>query len=155
MFVRKKKNPSGVVSVRVIDKSGGKYRVFKTVGSSSDEVMIEDLYRQGKQWLAGHFGERDMFVEHDREREEKQVTESLLNNIENILLNGTQLILNPVFEPTGFSGIEDELLKHLVVSRICRPRSKVAIKSHFDEDVELYKIYRYLDKLYDRQKDVR
>ncbi|MDR1371928.1 MAG: hypothetical protein LBJ17_02210 [Dysgonamonadaceae bacterium] len=35
----KKKNPSGVVSVQVIDKSGGKYRVFKTVGSSSDKVL--------------------------------------------------------------------------------------------------------------------
>jgi hypothetical protein len=65
-----------------------------------------------------------------------------------ILLNGTQLILNPVFELTGFDGMEDEILKHLVVSRICYPRSKVAtvdyLKSYFDEDIELHKIYRFL-----------
>jgi len=45
----------------------------------------------------------------------------------------------------------------LVVSRICHPQSKVAtvdyLKSYFDEDVELHKIYRYLDKLSDTQKD--
>jgi transposase len=45
----------------------------------------------------------------------------------------------------------------LVVSRICQPRSKVAtvdyLKSYFDEDVDLNKLYRYLDKLNDTQKD--
>jgi hypothetical protein len=33
-----------------------------------------------------------MFSEHMQAQEEKQVTEVLLSNIENILLNGTQLI---------------------------------------------------------------
>ncbi|MDR0538776.1 MAG: hypothetical protein LBH04_12155 [Tannerellaceae bacterium] len=75
----------------------------------------------------------------------------------NILLNGTQLVLNHVFKMLGFDKIDDEILKHLVVSRICQPRSKVAtvdyLKSYYDEDVELYKNYRYLDKLQDSQKD--
>jgi len=47
MFVRKKKNPSGVVSVQVIDKSNGRYKVFKTIGSSSDTLEIERLYFEG------------------------------------------------------------------------------------------------------------
>jgi transposase len=157
MFVRKKKNPSGVVSVQVIDKSRAKYLVIKTTGSSSDESEIENLYQQGKRWLAEYLGERDMFADHTREEEEKQVTDRLLGNIENILLNGTQLILNQVFQLVGFDKIDDELLKHLVVSRICQPRSKVAtvdyLKSYFDEAIELHKIYRYLDKLHDREKD--
>lgn len=156
MFIRKKRNPSGVVSVQVIDKSRGKYQVVKTIGSSSDSVSIEKLYYQGKEWLLDHSGKRDMFTEQDRELEEKQVTEHLLSNIENILLNGTQLILNPVFELTGFDKIDDQVLKHLVISRISQPRSKVAtvdyLKSYFDEDVDLNKLYRYLDKLHDSHK---
>jgi transposase len=80
-----------------------------------------------------------------------------LSNVENILLNGTQLILNQVFRIIGFHLIEDMISKHLVVSRICHPCSKVAtvdyLKSYFDEDIELHKIYRYLDKLSDTQKD--
>jgi transposase len=157
MFIRKKKNPSGVVSVQVIDKSNGQYRVVRTVGSSSDTTEVENLYYEGKKWLSAQSGKRDMFAEHDRECEEKQVTEHLLSHIENILLNGTQLILNPVFELIGFDRIDDKILKHLVVSRICQPGSKVAtvdyLKSYFAEDIELHRIYRYLDKLQDTQKE--
>ncbi|GHU55025.1 hypothetical protein FACS189411_02730 [Bacteroidia bacterium] len=157
MFVRKKKNRSGTTSVVIVSKCNGKTNYVKTIGSSSNVTEIEKLYQQGKNWLSAYPGERDMFAEHTREQEEKQVTEHLLGNIENILLNGTQLILNHVFKLVGFDKIDDDILKHLVVSRICQPRSKVAtvdyLKSYFDEDIELHKIYRYLDKLHDSQKD--
>ncbi|GHV36666.1 hypothetical protein FACS1894180_2700 [Bacteroidia bacterium] len=69
MFIRKKKNPSCVVSVQVIDKSGGRYHVVKTVGSSSDASEIENLYQQGKKWLSAYLGERDMFAEHTQKQE--------------------------------------------------------------------------------------
>ena len=157
MFVRKKKNPSGVVSIQIIDKGSGGYKVFKTVGSSSDPTEIDNLYQQGKKWLATHCGHRDMFSEVERQREEKQVTEYLLNNVENILLNGTQLILNEVFKLVGFDTIDDDILKHLVIARLCQPASKAGtvdyLKSYFDEDVELNKIYRYLDRLHNTLQD--
>ena len=93
-----------------------------------------------------------MFTVAERERDEKQVTEYLLNNLENILLNGTQLILNEVFKLVGFDAINDDILKHLVVARLCQPTIKAGtvdyLKSYFDEDVELHKIYRYLDRLH-------
>jgi hypothetical protein len=57
MFVRKKNNPSGVVSVQIIDKSGGKYKVYRTVGSSCDATEVEALYFQGKKWIAEQKGE--------------------------------------------------------------------------------------------------
>lgn len=151
MYVRKKKNRSGSTSVVVVDKSSGKIRYLITVGVSSDEKEVAELYKKGKKWISMHCGARDIFVEQAREQEEKQVTEYLLSNVENILLNGTQLILSQAFRLVGFDVIEDEIFKHLVISRLCQPQSKVAtvdyLKSHFDEDVELHKIYRYLDKL--------
>jgi hypothetical protein len=157
MFIRKKKNPSGVVSVQVIDKSSGEYKVYKTIGSSSDPEIIEELYRQGKKWIATQYGDRDMFAVQAQKEEEQQVTDYLLSNIENILLNGPQLILNQVFRIIGFDGIEDEVLKHMAVARICQPSSKTGtvdyLKSYFDEDVNLNKIYRYLDELNDTQKE--
>jgi hypothetical protein len=80
----------------------------------------------------------------------------LLDNIENILLNGTQLILNQVFKQTGFDAVDDTVLKHLSVPRICRPSSKSGtvdcLKSYYDEDAALQKIYRYLDKLHSTQQ---
>jgi hypothetical protein len=41
MFIRKKKNKSGLISVQIIDKSFGKYKVFKTLGSSNDPQTIK------------------------------------------------------------------------------------------------------------------
>jgi hypothetical protein len=40
MFVRQKKKKSGKVSVRIIDKSGGAYKVMHTIGASADESKI-------------------------------------------------------------------------------------------------------------------
>jgi hypothetical protein len=48
-------------------------------------------------------------------------------------------------------------LKHLVTARLCHPTSKAGtvdyLKSYFDEDVELHKIYRYLDRLHNSQQE--
>jgi hypothetical protein len=57
------------------------------------------LYQKGKKWITVQTGERDMFALYEQQREEKQVTDYLLNNIKSILLNGTQLILDQVFNP--------------------------------------------------------
>ena len=46
MFVRGKKNKSGTISVQIIDKSSGSYRVIKTVGSSSDPNEIAYLRKK-------------------------------------------------------------------------------------------------------------
>ena len=157
MFIRKKKNRSGTTSVVVIDKSKGQFRELTTIGISSDEVTLSKLCNEGKKWIASRTGVQDMFLLEEQQREEKQVTDYLLGNIENILLNGTQLILNQVFKLTGFDAIEDEILKHLTIARLCQPSSKAGtvdyLKSYFDEDVELHKIYRYLDHLHNTQQE--
>ena len=118
MFVRKKRNPGGIVSVQVIDKSRGKYRVVKTIGSSSDVSAIESLYREGIRWISDCLGQQDIFDNHHEEIEEQQVVTHLFSNIENILLNGTQLILDRVFRLAGFDRIKDEVFRHLVIARI-------------------------------------
>lgn len=157
MFIRKKKNPSGVVSVQIIDKSHGKYRMIKTIGSSLDNVEIEELCNLGKQWISNHLGEQDLFQQELKQQEEKQVIEYLLSNIENILINGTQLILDRVFNIIGFNKIDDKILQNLVIARLSQPMSKSAtveyLKSYFDEDLQLHKIYRYMDKLYNTQQE--
>ena len=51
----------------------------------------------------------------------------------------------------GFNRIEDVIFRQLVKARLAYPASKAAtveyLKNHFDKDVDLSKIYRYLDKL--------
>jgi transposase len=157
MFIRKKKNRSGTTSVVVVDKSKGGFRELMTIGVSSDENTLSELCVQGKKWIASRTSIQDMFLQEEKQREEKQVTDYFLGNIENILLNGTQLILNHVFRLTGFDAIDDDILKHLVIARLCQPSSKAGtvdyLKSYFDEDIELHKIYRYLDRLHNTQQE--
>jgi transposase len=97
------------------------------------------------------------FKEHARAIEEEKLARYFLSNIENIVLNGPQLILDQVFRLIGFDSIDDDILKHLVIARISQPLSKSGtveyLKSYFDEDLELHKIYRYLDKLHKTQQE--
>jgi transposase len=157
MFLRKKKNRSGTTSVVVVEKRNGVYREIHSIGVGKDSTELESLYRQGLRWIESCCGNRDIFEIHEKELEEKQIVEYLLSNVENVLINGTQLILNQVFKIVGFDAIEDEILKQLVIARLSQPMSKLAtvdyLKSHFDEDVQLHRIYRYLDKLYNTQQE--
>lgn len=157
MFLRRKKNRSGSVSIVVVSKHNRLYREVRTIGTSFNDEELSRLEQIGNDWLALQTGGIDIFEQQLQLQEEKETTERFINNIENILLNGTQLILNRVFNATGFNQIADSIFKQLVVARICCPKSKLAtadyLKSYFDEDVELHKIYRYLDKLEDSQKE--
>lgn len=75
-----------------------------------------------------------------------------------MLINGTRLLLDQVYDSIGFNRIPDEILRHLVIARVSQPRSKLAtvdyLKSYYDEDVDLNHIYRYMDKLYNTQMEL-
>ena len=162
MFVRKKKNRSGSTSVIVVEKTSNKYKEHITIGISSDENEIERLVEQGKEWIrkyqSRHSPELDLYGEEtEAKRKEVENAHAFLSNIENILVNGDQLILDRIFDKVGFNQIEDDVFRKLVQSRLSCPSSKAAtveyLKNHFDEDVDLSKIYRYLDRLNHTQQD--
>ena len=157
MFVRKKKNRSGSTSIVVVKKVAGRVNYIKTIGISSDEQEIERLYLKGHDYVRSIGGQRDVFVDYHEQHNEESLTHRFIANIEHVLLNGTQLILNRIYKRIGFDKIDDQILKHLAVARLSQPMSKAAtvdyLKSHFEEDVNLSKIYRYLDKLYNTQQD--
>ena len=158
MFVRKKKNRSGTTSVVVVDKSHGKFKELVTIGISKNEEEINQLVQQGEEWISTYYGTRDIFKEQERIEEENKLINYFISNVENVLLNGTQILLDHVFQLIGFDQIGDDILKHLVTAHISQPSSKAAtveyLKSYFDEDVELHNIYRYLDKLHKTQQEL-
>lgn len=84
--------------------------------------------------------------------------EQVFDSIADIRQDGVRLILEPIYHGVGFDAIEDETLKYLAMARVCQPKSKVAtvdyLKRHFDEDVSLNKIYRYMDTLYNTQREL-
>jgi transposase len=150
MFVRRKQNKSGLVSIQVIDKSSSRYKVVKTIGSSSNKQMIEKLFDEGELWVRKQYGLEIDFDKTD------DLFEHFIDGIKQISIIGPELLLGRIFDDIGFNKVKDELLKKLVLARLCYPGSKLKTTDHLrrfegyetDED----KIYRYLDKLHSTQK---
>ena len=163
MFIRKKRHRSGNIGVIVVEKIGGKMKELATIGVAYNEDEVEYLVNEVKVWISKEESRRhpqlDLYGEEreacDREREEVR---RVLSNVSNILLNGCDLILDRTFDRIGFNRIDDEVFRKLVKARLAYPTSKAAtveyLKNHFDEDVDLSKIYRYLDKLSDHQHEI-
>jgi transposase len=153
MFVRKKKNKSGVISIQVIDKSSGKYKLIKTIGSSAKDREVEDLFHQGKEWIKDYSGqlEIDFF-------NEKRLFSKFVSGIQQITVVGTELLLGKIFDQIGFNQIKDELFRQLVLAKLCFPVSKLRttdyLKKYHSIEIDEDAVYRYLDKLYNTQKEI-
>ena len=155
MFVRKRRNRSGSTSVVVIDKSSGKQKELVCIGISSDTQEIEELVYKGKEWIMRHGGQS--VLDFDGVEESFARVDEMLDNIESAAINGTKLILNKVYDMVGFNAISDDVLRNLVIARICQPGSKMAtaayLKAYYKEDINHWQIYRYMDKLYSTQQE--
>ncbi len=147
MFVRQKRNPSGIVSVQIIDKSQGKYRMVKTVGSSSDPQEVERLVLEGKEQIARMYGQQVMDF---RTGDDTHFLKVLKESIEEVRLLGPELVLGRIFDQIGFNRIPEELFRHLVLSRLVFPLSKLKtidyLQKYLGVFYEVDQIYRYLDK---------
>ena len=159
MFVRKKKNRTGTISVVVVDKNRGHFKEIKNFGVVSSDSEADVLCANAREWISTYGGQQilDFDKEHMREREVEE-TSRAFSNIDAVFMNAPQLILNPIYDSIGFNRIPDEVLRHLVISRICQPQSKMAtvdyLRSHFAEDYSLDKIYYYMDKLHSSQQEL-
>ena len=157
MYVRKKTNRSGSISVVVVDKSSGSYREIKSFGIADSEDVAEKLCIQARLWIHAYGGQQEFDFENTKGRELEE-TERVIGNMDTVLINGTQLLLNQIYDNIGFNRISDENLRHLVMARVSHPSSKLAtteyLKSYYDEDVDLNHIYRYMDKLYNTQMEL-
>ncbi|MHB1921332.1 MAG: relaxase/mobilization nuclease domain-containing protein [Chitinophagaceae bacterium] len=69
MFIRKKPNKSGVISVQIIDKSRGRYRVLKTRGSSGDENTLTHLMEQARKELRLMQRQQEFNFDNNREKQ--------------------------------------------------------------------------------------
>ena len=152
MFIRQKKNKSGVISIQVIDKSSGKYKLLKTIGSSSELNQIDKLLLEAQNYIK----EIKKLNEFDFSNS-NQLIQNVLENITALKLSGIDLVLGKIFNEIGFNKIEDSLFKDLVLYRLVYPKSKLKTteylyrfsqKQYSEDD-----IYRYMDKLYNKQKE--
>ena len=154
MFVRKKKNKSGSVSVQIIQKVGRRNKLIQTVGSSLDELTIEELFAEAKRLIPSLQKQQSFNFLNEEDESILNFTKTLSNA--NIKAVGAELIFGALFDSIGFNVIDDQLFKDLVLSRIIYQGSKLKLTEYLrrfeHRDVSIQRIYRFLDKLNHKYK---
>jgi len=154
MFVRKKKNKSGSISVQIITKSKGKYKLVKSLGSSIDPTVIFGLELKAKQEIQRMESNPSLFV-----FEKDTLIESFLSEVQNAQIRtiGPELVFGKVFDFIGFNTISEPLFRHLVIARLAFPLSKLKTIEYLYRYQGVYldldTVYRFLDKLNEQLKE--
>lgn len=148
MFIRKKKNKSGSISIQIISKAKGKYKLVKTIGSSSDEEELIILLSKANYELEKIKGQQNLFVSEKDIRIESYLSTS---NNSNIRVVGPEIVFGKIYDAIGFNKIEEKLFRHLVISRLVFPLSKLKTIDYLYRyqgvTLKLSNIYRFMDKL--------
>lgn len=154
MFIRRKKNQSGSISIQIIDKSDGRYRVLRTVGSSSDPDEIETLLSKARTQVL----ELTQQLQFKFLSKEDRTVLSFFNNSDDISIwvTGPEKVAGLLFDRIGFNVIEEELFRHLIIARLVYPGSKLRTTDYLLRyqgiHVDVSSIYRFLDRLNEDHK---
>jgi len=155
MFIRKNRNRSGSISIQIIQKVGRKNKVLETVGCANTLREEELLMVIAKNKIVNLTKTQSLFIEHD-----DLVIDSFVDNLHNSQLQivGPQIVFGDIYNRIGLNQIEDiEFFKDLVICRLIYPGSKLKsiqyFQRHFNKEISVYSIYRFLDKLNSQYKD--
>ena len=143
------------MSIQIISKKTGRYQVVKTVGSSSDAQQIESLCGVARDMLVELTQQGRLNFEIEKER---ALADMFFTGIHEIRLMGPELLLGKLFDEIGFSSIKGKLFRSLVITRLVYPVSKLKTTDYWFKYngtvVEVNRIYRYLDKLNTKHKEL-
>jgi transposase len=149
MYVRRKSNKTGTVSVQAISKHSGKYKVLRSFGTGRTEQELVRLEEHARQFISsqhGYVGE--LFADEDEIR-----LEDFLSTISNtqIQVVGPELIFGRLYDRIGYGRISNAMFRHLVISRLFSPGSKLKTIDYLERyqgiNYSIDRIYRFLDTL--------
>ncbi len=156
MFIRKKKNKSGSVSVQIVDKSDG-YRIVETIGASKEPDKINVFVRKAQHVIRTAGGKQSELFSF--KTPEEAIVKRFLGELSNeqIRVVGPELVFGTLFDRLGFSAIPESLFWHIVIARLVHPVSKLKTVDYLYRYqgiiVDVNSIYRFLDKLNAAYKD--
>jgi hypothetical protein len=101
VFIRRKTNKSGKISIQIIDTSGYKDRLIKTIGCSSDPGQIKQFLIHAREWIAGYTRQHRLYLEFE---EDKTFMKGLKEGLSKIQMIGPELILGKLFSQPLING---------------------------------------------------
>lgn len=154
MFIRKKKNKSGSVSIQILLKEGEKNKLIKSIGSAIEESDIAVLVAKAQQEIQLLSRQRSLFVHAKDAAIESFITELSNGQIRTI---GPELVFGRLYDYIGYSAIDKDLFRHLVIARLAFPLSKLKTIEYLYRfqgvTLDLDSVYRFLDKLNNELKE--
>ncbi|HEB62151.1 MAG TPA: transposase, partial [Bacteroidetes bacterium] len=154
MFIRKKKNASGSVSIQIIEKQEGRNKVIKSIGSSKDKKEIDFLVK--KAYLEIPKLQKQEILNFGYSKKDENIFNFVDENIK-IYSVGADLVLGNIFNSIGFDKIEEPFLKKLTISRIVYPVSKLKTTEYWERhlgfNTGIQTVYDFLDRLHKNHKE--
>jgi len=153
MFIRQRKNNSGSISVQIIDKSSGKYKVVETIGCAKNDIELEFYLQSANQRLEElnpnlfNYNKQHQFIS--------------INN-DQISIIGPEIIFGKILDYIGCQKIFNkhknmQLFKDLVITRLIHPGSKLNLTNYLlkytHQEIDIQTIYRFLDNIHYNFKD--
>ena len=154
VHTRRKRNKSGTTSIHIVRKEGLRQVHVKSVGSAQDEEQLKLLEALAQEQITQLKQQSTLDLKFD---EDKEHVEFLRSSIGSVEIVGVELILGKLFNEIGFDAIDEPLFRHLVLSRICYPGSKLRtvdyLQRHHNEVYDIDHVYRYMDKINTNYKE--
>lgn len=128
--------------------------MVKTIGCATLLHEIEKLEQLGKQEIERMSGFEHKLFGFDKDEAVEQALSMLENS--SIRTVGPELIFGKIYNHIGFNKIKEDMFRHLVISRLAFPLSKLKTSEYLYRyqgvHVDIDAIYRFLDKLNDKFK---
>jgi len=166
MFIREKKNSSGSVSIQIISKKNGKYKVVETIGCAKNDLEKELLIFKAKERLK-ELDPRLFYLDDEEKKEDDDIFGKIDFSNDRLVPIGDEVIFGRMYNELGCDKVflkikglyskneKNFLFKSLVISRILYPGSKLYLSDYlfYFKEMEITedKIYRFLDTLYDEK----
>lgn len=149
MFVRKKPNKSGSVSIQVVAKTRSrKQKVIKSLGSSKDPKEIDRLMAEGRDYITRHHAPLLPGIDEDEVGFERFLV-GLSNSQVQVI--GPELVFGSLYDRIGYGKIAGDMFRHMVICRLFNPGSKLRTVDYLERYLHvrysLSKVYRFLDSL--------
>ena len=157
MFIRQVKNRSGSISVQVAVKESGTCKIVKSFGSSKDKDKIDYLIRLAEEFIHNPNPNQKSIFPQPSDRDEV-ITDFFSNNNWGVKTIGPELIIGTLFDQIGLNVVPEKLFRHLVISRLVFPLSKLKTVDYLyryqGTETSVSSIYRFLDRLDKKYDDL-
>ena len=157
MFIRKKRNKSGTVSVFVLSTTKArKQRLVKSFGSAypNDTAAMERLMQQATSFIQDMEGPSLPHI-----YEEEDVIDGFVSSLNNaqVQVSGPELVFGTLYDRIGYGSIRNSMFRNIVICRLFNPGSKLKTVDYMERYLHVTysvdQIYRFLDNLCYRKEE--